>query len=182
LSHGKRQYAVYGGASGQGHDKPVQAHGGAGTAEGFPALDAGALYDLIFIHAVEPAIPRDLPLAIVDYPAFVPCLAKKSAGGKTAERWELYVGGIELANCYSEETGPEEVRRFFDSEAAAKGKTALTPHRVDPDYWKLFLPESGGRERPFPPCSGVAMGLDRLVMALAGRSTIDGVLPFPMER
>ena len=129
-------------------------------------------------------IPRDSPLAIVDYPAFVPCLAKKSAGGKTVERWELYVGGIELANCYSEETKPEEVRRFFASESAVKKKTALTPHRVDPDYWKLFLPKPGahGRKQPFPPCSGVAMGLDRLVMALAGRSTIDGALPFPMER
>jgi lysyl-tRNA synthetase class 2 len=147
-----------------------------------PGLDTGALCDLIFVHAVEPAIPRDRPLAIVDYPAFVPCLAKKRAGGKTAERWELYVRGIELANCYSEETGPEEVRRFFASQAAAKRETALTPHRVDPDYWKLFLPKpgAGGRERPFPPCSGVAMGLDRLVMALAGRSTIDGALPFPM--
>jgi lysyl-tRNA synthetase class 2 len=145
-------------------------------------LDAGALYDLIFIHAVEPMIPRDRPLAIVDYPAFVPCLAKKSADGKTAERWELYLRGIELANCYSEETDPEEVRRFFASEAAAKGKSALTPHRVDPDYWKLFLPKPGadGRKWPFPPCSGVAMGLDRLVMALAGHSTIDGVLPFSM--
>jgi lysyl-tRNA synthetase class 2 len=146
-----------------------------------PGLDTGALYDLIFIHAVEPMIPRDRPLAIIDYPAFVPCLAKKSAGGKTSERWELYLRGIELANCYSEETGPEEVRRFFASQEAAKGKTALTPHRVDPDYWKLFLPKPGGRDRPFPPCSGVAMGLDRLVMALAGRSAIDGVLPFPME-
>jgi lysyl-tRNA synthetase class 2 len=145
-------------------------------------LDAGALYDLIFIHAVEPMIPRDQPLAIVDYPAFVPCLAKKSADGKTAERWELYLRGIELANCYSEETDPEEVRRFFASEAAAKGRSALTPHRVDPDYWKLFLPKPGadGREWPFPSCSGVAMGLDRLVMALAGGSTIDGVLPFSM--
>jgi lysyl-tRNA synthetase class 2 len=144
-------------------------------------LDTGALYDLIFIHAVEPMIPRNRPLAIVDYPAFVPCLAKKSADGKTAERWELYLRGIELANCYSEETGPEEVRRFFAAEAAAKGRNALTPHRADPDYWKLFLPKPGaGGGEGFPPCSGVAMGLDRLVMVLAGRSAIDSVLPFPM--
>ncbi|MDR0450903.1 MAG: LysR family transcriptional regulator [Treponema sp.] len=144
-----------------------------------PGLGTGALYDLIFIHAVEPEIPRDRALAITDYPAFAPCLAKKSPGGKTAERWELYVRGIELANCYSEETGPEEVRRFFASEAAAKEKSALMPHRVDPDYWKLFLPKPGAAG-PFPPFSGVAMGLDRLVMALAGRSAIDSVLPFPM--
>jgi lysyl-tRNA synthetase class 2 len=98
------------------------------------------------------------------------------------ERWELYLGGVELANCYSEETDPGEVRRFFTSQEALKRKNALVPHRVDPDYWKLFLPKpgAGGPERPFPPCSGVALGLDRLVMALAGRSRIDSVLPFPM--
>jgi lysyl-tRNA synthetase class 2 len=142
-----------------------------------PGLSVPDLYDLIFIHAVEPNLPKDHPAALVDYPAFVPCLAKKNPGGKTVERWELYINGIELANCYTEETGPEEVRRFFESEAAEKERSALVRHRVDKDYWKNFLPGSGGL--PFPPCSGVALGLDRLVMVLTGRSTIDGVLPFP---
>jgi len=106
------------------------------------------------------------------------------------ERWELYARGIELANCFSEETRPEEVRRFFESEKAEKEKTALVHHRVDEDYWKLFAPLSDGNllsdgsEFPnrnlFPECSGVAMGLDRLIMLLCGRSTIDGILPFPM--
>jgi lysyl-tRNA synthetase class 2 len=143
-----------------------------------PALGTGALYDLIFIHAVEPRIPRERPVAILDYPAFVPCLAQKSPGGKTMERWELYVRGIELANCYSEETDAPEVRRYFESEARIKNANALVPHRVDGDYWKIFLPDGAGR--PFPRCSGVALGLDRLIMALSGRSTIDGVLPFPI--
>jgi lysyl-tRNA synthetase class 2 len=148
-----------------------------------PGLDQGALYDLIFIHTVEPALPRDRPVAILDYPAFVPCLARASSDGRTRERWELYVRGIELANCYSEETGPEEVRRFFEAEGEIKNKTALVPHRIDRDYWKVFLPRKtgDGRERPFPRCSGVALGLDRLIMALTGRSAIDGVLPFPMD-
>ncbi|MDR3277004.1 MAG: LysR family transcriptional regulator [Treponema sp.] len=147
--------------------------------------DTGALYDLIFIHAVEPKLPRDRPVALIDYPAFVPCLARGSPKGRlggscrTRERWELYVRGIELANCYSEETGPEEVRRYFDAETARKEGSALVPHRVDRDYWKLFLPDAAGG--PFPSCSGVALGLDRLVMVLTGRSSIDGVLPFPMN-
>jgi lysyl-tRNA synthetase class 2 len=63
------------------------------------------------------------------------------------------------------------VRRFFESEGAAKEKNALVRHRVDHDYWKLFA--------GFPRCSGVALGLDRLIMAITGRSTIDSVLPFP---
>jgi len=137
-------------------------------------METAKLYDLIFIHAVEPHLKQERPVALLDYPAFVPCLARKGADGKTVERWELYYNGIELANCYSEETDPEQVRRFFESEAAAKERYALVRHRVDRDYWKIF--ESG-----FPPCSGVALGLDRLIMALCGRSTIDSVLPFPMS-
>ena len=139
-------------------------------------LSVHELYDLIFIHTVEPKLKAEKPVALLDYPAFVPCLAKKSLNGKTVERWELYARGTELANCFTEETRPEEVRRFFESEKTKKEKSALVRHRVDDDYWKIFGPED-----QFPQCSGVAMGLDRLIMVLCGRSTIDGVLPFPQN-
>jgi lysyl-tRNA synthetase class 2 len=142
-------------------------------------LDTAALYDLIFIHAVEPKLPQGRPVAIMDYPAFVPCLSKKSADGKSRERWELYARGVELANCYSEETNAEEVRNYFEAEGKIKRETALVPHSVDDDYWKVFLPNREGKS--FPKCSGVAMGLDRLIMVLGGRSAIDGVLPFPLN-
>jgi lysyl-tRNA synthetase class 2 len=149
-----------------------------------PDLDTPALYDLIFIHAVEPSLPRDRAVALMDYPAFVPCLAKKSGDGRTVERWELYARGVELANCYSEETDPDEIRRYFAQEGRKKTRTTLVPHAIDEDYWKNFLPKA---KRPlsgvqgFPRCSGVAMGLDRLLMALMGRSSIDAMLPFPMS-
>jgi lysyl-tRNA synthetase class 2 len=144
-----------------------------------PGLGTAALYDLIFIHAVEPALPRDRPVALLDYPVFVPCLARKNP--PAVERWELYAGGIELANCYSEETDPEEVRRYFRTETAEKEKNALVKHRVDPRYWENFLPreDEDGFPAAFPACSGVALGLDRLVMALTGRSGIEEVLSFP---
>jgi lysyl-tRNA synthetase class 2 len=142
-------------------------------------LGTAALYDLIFIHAVEPHLPRDRPVAIMDYPAFVPCLARKARDGRTAERWELYFRGIELANCYSEETDAEKVRAYFEAEGKTKNAEALIPHRFDGDYWKTFLPDACGR--PFPRCSGVAIGLDRLIMVLTGKTAIDGTLPFPME-
>jgi lysyl-tRNA synthetase class 2 len=138
-----------------------------------PGLGVPRLYDLIFIHAVEPNLPGDKLTALTGYPAFVPCLARKSPGGKTVERWELYAKGVELANCYSEETNPEAVKLFFESETAEKERSALVRHGTDPEYWKNF--------RDFPPCSGVALGLDRLVMVITGRTTIDGVLPFPEE-
>jgi lysyl-tRNA synthetase class 2 len=142
-------------------------------------LDTKTIYDLIFVHAVEPRLPKDTITALLDYPAFVPCLARQSPDGKTVERWEIYGRGVELANCYSEETCPETVRRYFEGEGEAKEKAALVPHRIDGDYWKLFA--AGPGRRPFPKCSGVAMGLDRLIMVLSGRSSIDSVLPFPME-
>jgi len=151
----------------------------------YPGLSVHALYDLVFIHAVEPRLVQERPVALMDYPAFVPCLVKRSADGKTVERWELYARGTELANCFSEETRPEEVRRFFENEKAEKEKTCLVRHKVDDDYWKLFDSFPNGNLFPngnsFPECSGVAMGLDRLIMLLCNRSTIDGILPFPMD-
>jgi lysyl-tRNA synthetase class 2 len=131
------------------------------------------LYNLIFVHAVEPSLPRDRPVVLMDYPAFVPCLAK-DRDTHSKERWELYVNGIELANCYTEETRPEKVKAYFETEGAEKSSSALVPHATDPDYWKLFA-GSG-----FPACSGVAMGLDRLIMVSEGKASIDSVLPFPM--
>jgi len=137
-----------------------------------PGMTVAQLYDLIFIHSVEPQLKMDKAVAILDYPAFVPCLAKKSQNKNTVERWELYYNGIELANCYTEERDPQIVKDFFISEESLKKQSSLVQHKTDHEYWKIF--DNGN----FPPCSGVAMGLDRLIMALTGRSTIDSVLPF----
>jgi lysyl-tRNA synthetase class 2 len=126
-----------------------------------PGAEDADLYHLIFVHAVEPRIPKDTPVALIDYPAFVPCLAK--VRGLCAERWELYVRGVELANCYSEEDGPEAVRRYIKAEGKRK-ESARVPHRIDGDYWRIF--------QDFPRCSGVALGMDRLVMAMTNRSTL----------
>jgi lysyl-tRNA synthetase class 2 len=134
------------------------------------------LFDLIFIHAVEPSLPRERPVALLDYPAFVPCLAKNKPLScnelAVKERWELYIHGVELANCYSEETRPEEIRRFFSEEAKVKNQNALVKHKIDMDYWEHF------QRNTFPPCSGVAMGLDRLIMILSGQQCIKNALPF----
>jgi len=135
-----------------------------------PGLGVPVLYDLIFIHAVEPNLKMEKPVALLDYPAFVPCLAKKSQDGRTVERWELYWNGIELANCFSEETDPQKVKEFFINEEAKKEKHALVKHKVDHNYWEMF--------HAFPKCSGAAMGLDRLIMALLCKPNIDAVTRF----
>nr|WP_041610321.1 amino acid--tRNA ligase-related protein [Treponema brennaborense] len=146
------------------------------------------LYELLLVQCVEPALPREKPVFLTDYPAKVPCLAKdvtdavhgspsEQDSGRTPlwkERWELYAQGIELANCYTEETDPDKVKAYFETEGKLKQNTARVPHAIDPDYWKIF--------RKFPACSGSALGVDRLIALLAGCSSIDSVLPFPLEQ
>jgi lysyl-tRNA synthetase class 2 len=138
-----------------------------------PGMGIAELYDLIFIHAVEPHLKCKKVIALMDYPDFVPCLARRRADGITVERWELYYNGIELANCFTEETDERRIREFFENETNKKEKEALVKHKVDGDYRKMFKLEEN--------YSGVALGIDRLLMALYGCSSIDGVLPFPME-
>ncbi len=127
------------------------------------------LYELILVNNVEPQLIDSKPIFLTDYPAFVPCLAKDKKP-MWKERWELYVNGIELANCYSEETDEKKVKEYFDNEGALKNDTALIPHGLDSDYWKTF--------QEFPECSGVAMGVDRLIAILGGYSSIESILPF----
>lgn len=130
------------------------------------------LYNLIFINSVEPNLGQDRPVALLDYPAIVPCLAQLNADGLTRQRWELYMRGLEIANCYSEETCGENVKQYFNVEGKLKTETAKVKHNIDSDYWKIFEKDR------FPKCSGVALGMDRLIMAFTGRKTIDAVLPF----
>ena len=65
------------------------------------------LFHKIFLSAVEPHLPADRALILYDYPALIPTLARKKPRTPWAERWELYMAGVEIANCYSEETDPE---------------------------------------------------------------------------
>lgn len=130
------------------------------------------LYEAILVSVVEPNLPRDVPVMLMDYPALVPCLAQEfeKDGMIWKERWELYCNGIELSNCYSEENDPEKIRRYFEAEGKTKAQYAKIPHKIDPDYYKVF--------EGFPKCSGNAMGVDRLIALLSGHKTIESVLPF----
>ena len=129
-------------------------------------------YNQAFVQWVEPALPQDRPLVLSRYPAQVPCLAADVPGTPWKNRWELYAGGVELANCYAEAADPAAVRACMEAEAAAKA-TAAFPHRVDTGYADLF--------DGFPPCSGVAMGFDRFFLAMAGRADIRDAVLYPFE-
>jgi lysyl-tRNA synthetase class 2 len=127
----------------------------------------------VFLARVEPGLPRDRPLVLSDWPAQVPTTARRRAGTPWAERWELYLDGIEVANCYTEETDPVEVDRFLREEALRQ-RTARVVPRVDEGYGRLFA-------EGFPGCSGVALGVDRLEMVFRGERSLEGVINFPLS-
>lgn len=136
-----------------------------------PADEWEMLFNALFLQEVEPALPRDRPLILYDYPAAVPTLAKRIPGTPWCERWELYLDGIEVANCFSEATDPGEVAAFYRHEEARIGQ-AEAERRSDRRFREIF-------ETGFPRCSGVALGVDRLLMILLGVREIGGVIFFP---
>ena len=126
-------------------------------------------FNSLFLSEVETKLPADKPVVLFDYPVQIPCLAKKTENRRFYERWELYINGIETANCYTEETDKDEIDRFFKSEFRLKASSSV-PHHVDFSYTDLF--------KSFPDCSGTAVGIDRLVMAAAGVDNIKDILSF----
>jgi lysyl-tRNA synthetase class 2 len=143
--------------------------GGVGHAdrEGRPAWDEA--FTAAFLTLVEPKLPADRPLFLTAYPRQVRCLAERVGGTPWRDRWELYAGGVELANCFSEERDPAALRGFLEEEAAAlrRQRRSLPIDREMLDYMPRM-----------PRCSGVAMGVDRLVMVLAGAKNIEDTAVF----
>jgi len=131
------------------------------------------IFNRLFTLEVEPQLPLDKPVAIYDYPEQIPCLAEAKKNEPVLKRWEVYVRGVELANCYSEETDSGRVNLYYQEEISRKTRSALTPHTVDTEYPQLF-------DESYPRCSGVALGVDRLIMLLGGFSDIGGVILFPL--
>jgi len=129
-----------------------------------------SVFHKIFLQAVEPRLPSDRPLFLLDYPAELPTLALVPPGVRYAERWELYIGGIELANCYTEERDRTRLADFFRREGAKK-QASLTPHPADEELAEIMAAS-------MPAASGNALGFDRLLMVLLGKDTIREVIPF----
>ena len=127
-------------------------------------------------HVVEPALPPDGPVFIYDYPASQAALARIRQGEPPlAERFELYLGGMELANGFHELTDAQEQRQRFATDLLARKATGLPGVPVDERF--LAALQAG-----FPPCAGVALGIDRLVMLAAGVKSISEVLTFDDTR
>ena len=130
-------------------------------------------FHLVFLDLVEPRLPRDRPLVLTDYPALVPTTARRRPGTPWSERWELYVDGVAIANCYTEETDPADLKILLESEEARKA-TARVPHPADLALADAF-------PTGFPDCTGTALGVDRLEMVFAGEKSLEGVINFPFS-
>lgn len=138
--------------------------------------DRDAALDLALATLVEPALDPSRPTFIYDFPASHAALARIRPGDPpVAERFEFFLGGMELANGFHELTDADEQAARFQADLAARRARKL---RQPPQDERLLAAMRHG----LPPCAGVALGFDRLVMILAGATHIDEVLAFPAAR
>ncbi len=140
------------------------------------AADRDGWLNLLLAELVEPHLGRERPEFLCDYPASQAALAIVRPGSPpVAERFELYVGGIELCNGYHELTDADELRRRIEVESQRCAGESLPPL---PASNRLLAAMDAG----LPPCAGVALGFDRLVMLAAGANSVAEVIPFSFER
>jgi len=149
----------------------AQQHGLSSTLE-----ERSGFLDFIFSCKITSTLGNTRPLLIYDYPTCQCALAKLSDGmPKVAERFELFINGMEIANGFNELTEAEEQLARFEQELALRKKEK----RLDLPIDHLFL---DALKQGLPDCAGVAVGIDRLLMALTGVNDIREVLAFPIER
>ena len=140
------------------------------------ASDRDGWLNLLLAELVEPKLGCERPEFLCDYPASQAALAVIRPGDPpVAERFELYIAGVELCNGYHELTDAAELRRRIETESErrmAEGLLAL------PVSNRLLAAMDAG----LPPCAGVALGFDRLMMLVAGAKSVAEVIPFSFER
>jgi elongation factor P--(R)-beta-lysine ligase len=151
-----------------------QAHAGWNPCD--PSVAPGSFdherFDLDLVDKVEPALPRDCPVVLKDYPIAAGAFARRKPGAHhLAERWELYLNGIEIANAYSELVDADEQIARLASIAEERKRLGKTVYPTDEAF--IAALKSG-----LPACGGIALGIDRLVMVLAGATSLDEVMAF----
>lgn len=126
-----------------------------------------------FVERVEPALAAlDRPLFLCDWPAPLAALARRIPGRpQLAERFEAYVGGLELANAFGELCDPREQRQRFAEDLRERGERGKPQYPVDEKFLAAL-------EEGMPASSGIALGVDRLSMLAAGAGHIREVLTF----
>lgn len=125
-------------------------------------------FNLDMVEKIEPALPADAPVFLMDYPASMASLARlKPHDPSVAERVELFAGGMELANGFSELTDPEEQAARFMQDMKKRAELDMQTYPWPEDFLRDLA--------HMPPCAGMAMGIDRLVMLLLGAEDIHKV-------
>ncbi|HWN86092.1 MAG TPA: amino acid--tRNA ligase-related protein [Vicinamibacterales bacterium] len=139
-----------------------------------PAWGAGKIATEIFERLNQESLIQ--PTFVHDFPTEVSPLSKQKADDPdTVERFELYVGGFEVANAFSELNDPAEQRRRFEAQLAQRAGGDDEAHAMDDDYIRAL-------EYGLPPTGGEGIGIDRLVMVLSNSPSIRDVILFPLMR
>ena len=139
-----------------------------------PAMGAGQIAAAIFEAMCEHDLVQ--PTFVYDFPTEVSPLSKQRPDDPdTVERFELYIGGFEVANAFSELNDPVEQRRRFEEQLEHRAGGDDEAHAMDDDYIRAL-------EFGMPPAAGEGIGIDRLVMLLTGSPSIRDVILFPLMR
>jgi len=139
-----------------------------------PAWGAGKITTEIFERLNEDKLIQ--PTFVYDFPTEVSPLSKQRPDDPdTVERFELYIGGFEVANAFSELNDPTEQRRRFEAQIAGRAAGDHEAHAMDEDYIRAL-------EHGMPPAAGEGVGIDRLVMLLTNSPSIRDVILFPLMR
>jgi lysyl-tRNA synthetase class 2 len=137
------------------------------------ALDTDR-FDEIMVEHIEPKLGISHPTFIYDYPAKLAALAKLKRDDRNfGERFELYIGGLELANGFSELTDAGEQRQRFEEAQQARAKKNWARYDMPEKFLQALT--------AMPEAAGIALGIDRLVMILTETSSIDDTVAFPPE-
>jgi lysyl-tRNA synthetase class 2 len=137
--------------------------------------DRNGLLDLLLSQCLQPDFGRVRPLILTDYPMQQAALAKQSRNDPAcAARFECFAGGVELANGYDELLDAEELIRRAKSSNRRRGQTGREHLQTDTTLFRAM-------QDGLPPCSGVALGLDRLLMLRVGERTLNAVLPMTID-
>jgi lysyl-tRNA synthetase class 2 len=155
--------------------KKCALHLGLSELNHFDFSDADSWLQLLMTHYIEPQLGRDQPTFIYDFPMTQAALAKiRNDNPPVAERFEIYVNGVELANGFHELTDGKEQLARFEKDLAQRENLNYRPVPID----HFFL---DALHHGLPDCAGVALGIDRLIMLAAKTQNISDVLSFPLE-